>query len=150
MNSIIKKENGQVPAFGSVVDQIFQNNLSRFFDDTFWTNGGSRIQVPANIRETATSYELHVVAPGLKKEDFKLNLNKDLLTISYDHTDTAEQQEQEWIRREYKQQTFSRSFSLNEAVDSAKITASYKDGVLQVVLPKKENSKNVSQVIQVQ
>ena len=150
MNSIIKKENGQGPAFGSVVDQIFQNNLNRFFDDSFWKSEGTRINAPTNIRETATSYELHLFAPGLKKEDFKLNLNKDLLTISYEHMETTEQQEQEWIRREYKRQNFSRSFGLNEAVDTPKITASYKDGVLQVVLPKKEGSKNVSQVIEVQ
>jgi HSP20 family protein len=150
MNSIIKKENGQEPAFGSVVDQIFQNNLNRFFDDSFWKSEGARVNAPANIRETATSYELHLFAPGLKKEDFKLTLNKDLLTISYAQAGTAEQQEQEWIRREYKRQNFSRSFGLNEAVDTAKISASYKDGVLQVILPKKEGGKNISQTIQVQ
>lgn len=150
MNSIIKKENGRVPAFGSIVDQIFQNNLSRFFDDSSMMNEGFRIQVPANIRETSTGYELHLIAPGLRKEDFKLQLNKDVLTVSYERAEADEQQEDAWIRREYKQQTFSRSFSLNDAVDSTRITASYKDGILQVVLPKKEGSKNVSQVIQVQ
>jgi len=150
MNNIIKKENGRVPAFGSIVDQIFQNNLSRFFEDSSLMNESFRIQVPANIRETATGYELHLIAPGLRKEDFKLQLNKDVLTISYEHVEADEQQEDAWIRREYRQQTFSRSFNLNEAVDSTRITASYKDGILQVVLPKKEGSKNVSQVIQVQ
>jgi len=150
MNSIIKKENGNVPAFGSIVDQIFQNNLSRFFDDASFMSGGSRAQVPANIRETASGYELDLVAPGLRKEDFKLSLNKDLLTVSYEHSEEAEQKDQEWVRREYMQQSFSRTFNLNDSVDAAKITAIYKDGVLHVALPKKEGSTKLSQVIQVQ
>lgn len=76
MTNIIKKENAQPATFGNVVDQIFQNNLSRFFDDDSWGLSGlqTRNQVPVNIRETDKSCELEVIAPGLRKQDFQLNL----------------------------------------------------------------------------
>ncbi|PUZ26106.1 hypothetical protein DCC81_17865 [Chitinophaga parva] len=149
MNSIIKKESGHAPTFGSVVDQIFQNNLRHFFDDSCWASDSQNL-APVNIRETATSYELDLVAPGLRKEDFKLNLNKDLLTVAYEHTDKGQQQDQDWVRREFHQRSFSRSFTLDEAVDAAKISARYQDGVLQISLPKKEGKASISRVIDVQ
>ncbi|MBV4359063.1 Hsp20/alpha crystallin family protein [Pinibacter aurantiacus] len=150
MNSIIKKENGHVPAFGSVVDQIFQNNLSRFFDEGAWVNPAGGNHVPVNIRETQTHYELELVAPGLKKEDFKISIQKDLMTISFEQVASVEEQDKGWVRQEYRRQSFSRSFTLDEAVDAAKITAHYQDGILQVTLPKKEGSASVSRTIQVQ
>jgi len=87
MTNIIKKENAMPATFGSVVDRIFQNDLGRFFDDGFLGfNGFQAIsQVPVNIRETDNSYEMEVVAPGLKKQDFQLNIAGDLLTVSFGH-----------------------------------------------------------------
>lgn len=96
MSNIIKRENGQKPAtFGTVVDQIFQNNLNRFFDDEFWGfNGISKSPdlnpAPANIRETDKTYELELSAPGLQKQDFHLKLEGDTLTISAEHSEEKE------------------------------------------------------------
>src|ERR1700733_8114426 len=91
----IKKEIGHPATFGSVVDQIFQNNLSRFFDDEAWGFNGvqARSQVPVNVRETEKSYELEVIAPGLKKQDFQLNLSGDILTVSFDHNEQTNRED---------------------------------------------------------
>ncbi|MGN6440016.1 MAG: Hsp20/alpha crystallin family protein [Agriterribacter sp.] len=154
MPNIIKKDHARPATFGSVVDQIFQNNLSRFFDDDNWGFSSSfhRQNVPVNLRETDKSYEMEVVAPGLKKQDFQLNISGDMLTVSFEHKQENNQQDEsgQWIRREYKTQAFSRSFTLDETVDANAIVARYEDGVLHVSIPKKENSKKVSRTINIQ
>lgn len=154
MNSIIKKANGRQPAsFGSVVDQIFQNNLPRLFDDSFWGFTGIRQNhVPVNIQETDKSYELQVVAPGLKKEDFQLNLEADLLTISVeDKTENRQEAKSEgWLRQEFVRQSFSRSFSLDNTINKEGITARYENGVLYITLPKIEQAQKLTRLIDIQ
>jgi HSP20 family protein len=154
MTNIMKKDSAQPATFGSVVDRLFQNNLNRFFDDDVWGFNGvqTRNQVPVNIRETDKTYELEVIAPGLKKQDFQLNLAGDLLTISFEHQEekNEEDKNQYWLRQEFRKTAFSRSFTLDETVDAAKATARYEDGVLQVSLPKKENAQQVSRTISIQ
>lgn len=106
--------------------------------------------VPVNILETEKSYELHVVAPGLKKEDFKLGIEKNILTISFEHKDeNKDQKDAKWIRSEYRIRSFKRSFTLNEKVDANAISAKYADGVLVIALPKKENAAPETQEIPV-
>lgn len=158
MNNIIKRENGRQPAtFGSVVDQIFQNNLNRFFDDELWTPGLSGRtrelgNVPVNIKETDKTFEMELYAPGLTKQDFHLNMEGDLLTISFNKKTENKQESkpESWVREEYKVQGFSRSFSMGESVDAAKITARYENGVLYVLLPKKEHAQKISRAIEIQ
>jgi HSP20 family protein len=157
MNSLMKRNSngGNAPAtsFGGVVDKIFQNNLNRFFDDNFWGfNGLERnTSVPVNIRETAQSYELELVAPGLKKEDFKVGLNGDVLTISMEHQEEKNEtnNSEGWLRKEYKTRSFSRSFSLDDAADANKISARYSDGILHISVPKKEGAQALSRTIKV-
>ena len=95
---------------------------------------------PVNIQETDGSYELHMVAPGLKREDFKISLDKEILNISYEQKkeETTDEPKEKWLRSEYRMKSFKRSFSLNDKVDAGKIAAKYADGVLVVTLPKKE------------
>ena len=154
MSNIIKKENSQPATFGSVVDQIFQNNLSRFFDDETWGFGGvqTRGQVPVNIRETDSYYEMEIVAPGLKKQDFQINLTGDQLTISFEQKEESSQDNKDkgWLRKEYRKRSFSRSFTIDDTVDSSKSSAKYEDGILHLTLPKKENARQVSRSINVQ
>ncbi|HYG16556.1 MAG TPA: Hsp20/alpha crystallin family protein, partial [Bacteroidia bacterium] len=133
-----------------LMDQFFQNSLSRFFDDGFG-NGFSRQQVPVNIEETDKSYELEFVAPGLKKEDFKISLDGDNLTVSFEHRqeDRQEKRNGKWLRHEFSMQSFRRSFRLDDSVNPEQITARYEDGVLHLSLPKKEGRQQVSKTIQV-
>ena len=155
MNNMIKKENANPAVFGSVVDQIFQNNLSRFFDDDFWGGNSfpaARNQAPVNIRETDKSYELQLIAPGLKKQDFNLNLAGDALTVSYDHIEESSdgKKSRGWLRQEYSRRSFSRSFNLGDSVDAGNVIARYEDGILHLSIPKKETSKTESRTIPVQ
>ncbi len=155
MANILKKDNSRQPAnFGSVVDQIFQNNLSRFFDDSYWGFSGdvNRTKIPVNLRESDANYEMELVAPGLRKEDFQLNVSGDMLTVSFEEkNENKESNIQEgWIRQEFRTRSFSRSFHLNDAVDTNNITAHYENGILYVTLPKNERLKQMSKTIRVE
>jgi len=157
MTTIMKRNvNGHAPAttFGGLVDQLFQDNLGRFFDDNFWGFNGnvSHNQVPVNIRDNGTAWQVDVIAPGLKKDDFKVQLNNGLLTISAAHTEEKQEGRDRngWIRREYSHKAFSRSFSLDDTVDSEHLEAKYTDGVLQLTLPKKPAAQQAAREIQVQ
>ena len=155
--SIIKRNNGntELPASTTTnwVDQLFQNNLNRFFNDDFWGFSGinQQVNVPVNLRETDQGYEMSLIAPGLRKEDFKLNATEDLLTVSYEQKQehNEENTQEGWLRKEYKMQSFSRSFSLDDSVDINKITASYDNGVLHLSLPKKENARRIAKTIEI-
>jgi len=101
--------------------------------------------VPAiNIKETDNSYQVEMAAPGMKKEDFRVELDSNILTISSERTDEREEggEKEKYSRREFSYQSFQRSFSLpKEVVDEDKIEAHYRDGVLQLTIPKREHAK---------
>lgn len=155
--NIIKRNNGTttVPArqFNSWVDQLLHDNLNRFFNDDFWGFSGinQHVNVPVNLRETDKTYEMSLVAPGLRKEDFRLNVTDNLLTISYEQKEEQNDQnkEQGWLRKEYRMQSFSRSFSLDDTVDVNKISASYDNGILHLTLPKKESAQRLTKTIEI-
>ena len=154
MTNIMKRKNAQPATFGSVVDQIFHNSLMPFIEDDFrWLseNSGSN-GIPLNIRENEKSYEIELVAPGVKKQDFQIQVVADTLTVSLEIKDEHnEQNNQEgWLRKEYKKQSFSRSFRLDDTVDARNISAKYEDGVLFISLPKKEHAQKVSRTIDIQ
>jgi HSP20 family protein len=161
MANIMKRNNGNGNAvatrslmpFGDLVDSVFGNTLSRFFDDDFWGFNGivSSSQVPVNIRETDKSYEMEVVAPGLRKEDFSVSISDNMLTVSFEHkVESKEENKSEgYLRQEYRQQSFSRSFTLDDTVEADKINAQYRDGVLHLSLPKKEGAQKIAKNIQV-
>ena len=155
--SIIKRNNGNTAlpsgTASNWVDQLFQSNLNRFFNDDFWGFSGldQQVNVPVNLRETGQGYEMSLIAPGLRKEDFKLNVTDDLLTVSYEQKQehNEESAQEGWLRKEYKMQSFSRSFNLDDSVDVNKITASYDNGVLHLSLPKKENARRITKTIEI-
>lgn len=152
-NTIAKRNNGRVYTdFGNVVDNIFQNSFRRFFDGNFWEaeNQLSTGTVPVNIRETEQQYELDVIAPGCKREDFSIRVVDNVLTISLVTKQGSEQKEKAgWVRNEFVQQAFSRSFTLDETVDTNNITATYSDGILRLGLGKNEKARKISREIEV-
>jgi len=155
MSNIVKKDNGRPATFGTVVDQLFRQNLNSFFDDNVW--GGysgmqTRTQVPVNVRETDKAYEVELIAPGLKKEDFSLEFSGDNLVVSFDHKEESNDQDanNRWLRREYRRQSFTRTFTMDETIDAEKVSAHYDNGVLKITLPKKPQAARVSRTINVQ
>lgn len=94
-----------------------------------------------NIREDENNYFVEVAAPGMKKEDFNLSLDNNILTISSEVKDEQENRDGNYTRREFSYSSFSRSFTLPDTAEADKIEAKYKDGVLHIVMPKKEEAK---------
>ena len=128
--------------------------LSSTFEDFFkpwneWlTNGGSMsraLTMPAtNITETHDEYKVSLAAPGMKKNDFKIDVEGNMLTISCEKEDSKDEKDARYTRREFSYSSFNRSFTLPVEVNQDKIEASYEDGLLELRLPKKEEAKRVS------
>ena len=128
------------------------NLMPAMFDDFFkpWNdwfeNGGSlwgrMLTIPAvNIAENKDDYRVSLAAPGMKKDDFNIDVEGNMLTISSQREEDKEEKGKKFTRREYSYSSFSRSFTLPEEVNKEKIEAKYEDGVLHLVLPKKEEAK---------
>src|SRR5262245_2310874 len=126
----------------TVFDELFNNIPTR------WNEGFSG--APVNIHEAADGYHLEVSAPGLAKEDFKVNVDKGLLTISYDKKEEKQADGYKTVRREFTQRSFKRSFTVDELVDVDNIQAKYDNGVLKLYLPKKEQATNSPKQINIQ
>ena len=122
------------------VPTSFSNLIDRFFSDALARSGGSSYSfVPkVDILETETAYEINVAVPGLSKEDFKIDLNDNFLTISGERKFSKEKKENNVHVVETQYGNFGRSFSLPENVDASKINAKYNNGILEIVVPKDE------------
>ena len=129
------------------------NPLPMLFDDFFnrdlfnWGNSNfsdTNTTIPAvNIKETAENYEVEVAAPGMTKKDFKVELDGNSLTISSERTNQKEENEGErYASKEFSYQSFQRTFTLQkDVVDMDKIQAKYENGLLHLIIPKKEEAK---------
>jgi len=120
------------------VPATFSSLVDRFFNDTMTRSGGSSFQPRVDIVENENAFELHVAAPGMNKEDFSLEVKDNFLTVSGERKFTNEKKDANWHSIETQFGSFSRSFSLPENIDSAKINAKYNNGILEVVIPKDE------------
>lgn len=122
------------------VPTSFSNLIDRFFNDTMTRSGGSAYSfVPrVDIMENDKAYEIHVAVPGMNKEDFKIDLNENYMTISGERKFTQEKNENNFHSVETQYGTFSRSFSLPESINAAKIAAKYVNGILEITVPKDE------------
>jgi len=104
---------------------------------------GRTMNIPAvNITEQKNDYLVSLAVPGMKKEDFKIDIDGNMLTISSAKEETNEEKEKRFTRMEYNYSSFSRSFTLPDEVNREKIDAKYEDGVLKITLPRKEEVKN--------
>lgn len=118
----------------------FANLIDRFFNESLSRTGGSQYSfVPkVDIVENEKAFEIHVAVPGMNKDDFKIDLNENLLSVSGERKFTKEKKENNFHSIETQYGTFRRSFSLPENVDAAKISAVYVNGILEVNVPKDE------------
>ncbi len=135
--TLIKRSNRLFPSVPSFFDDFIVKDV---FD---WSNAANGASVPSvNVKEDDDKYELEVAAPGLNKKDFKVELDKDVLTISAEIEKKSEETENNYTRREFGKYSFQRSFTLPEQkVNGDKILAKYTDGILHITLPKKEEAK---------
>ena len=122
------------------VPTSFSNLIDRFFSDSLARTGGSSYSfVPkVDILENDAAYEINVAVPGLAKEDFKIDLNDNFLTIGGERKFSKEKKENNLHVVETQYGNFSRSFSLPENVDASKIIAKYNNGILEINVPKDE------------
>ena len=128
-------------------ENVFPSLWNGFFDDG-WFSMPNMFQtgtsVPAvNIKDTADNFIVEMAAPGMKKEDFHVDLDNNVLTISVEdkHEESDEDKDGRYTRREFNYRAFSRTFTLPDIVEADKISAKYKDGVLLITIPKKEEAK---------
>ncbi len=117
----------------------FFKPMDEFFDKGLW---GRTLNVPAaNVVENTNEYKLSLAVPGMKKSDFKIDVDGNLLTVSAEIEEKKEEKKEEFTREEYNFSSFTRSFTLPDEVNREKIEAVYEDGVLKLYLPKKEEAK---------
>ena len=127
-------------ALNNYAPTSFNSLIDRFFNDSLARSGGSAYSfVPrVDILEEEKSFEIHVAVPGVNKEDFKIDVNDNYLTISGERKNSREKKENNFHSVEIQYGTFSRSFTLPENVDANGISAKYVNGILEVSIPKDE------------
>lgn len=141
MTTIVKRANGSLlPASQkSMFDDFFNRELFNWGNNNF---SASRSTLPSvNIKELERSFEVEVAVPGMQKEDFNITLDGNMLTISSSKEDQQEENSGSYTRREFSYQSFQRSFELSkDVVDDENIEARYENGVLRLIIPKKESA----------
>ena len=142
--SLIKAYKHPIDAFDRLFDNFFDNKLSEIV-----TKGNFLSQPNVNIKESKDAFELELAAPGLKREDFKVDVQNNHLTIKVERKQENEGQAEDYKRREFNYTSFQRSFHLDETIKAEDISASYTDGILNVHLPKREEAKKVLRTIEI-
>lgn len=121
------------------VDDFFNDQYRRLINQNRIDDDG--ITIPgANIRDIDNGYELELAAPGFDREEFSVEVNDDVLTISGERK-TEDHSERPYSRREHNYMTFTRSFALPDTVDEERISASYRNGILHVTIPVKDKNE---------
>jgi HSP20 family protein len=137
--SLVKREN-----YSPTWSSFFNDFLNRDWYD--WNNQNyslTNTTIPSvNIKETEDEFEVEMAAPGMAKDDFRIELNNSVLSISSEKESENETKEGKNVtRREFSYQSFSRSFTLPAIVETDRISAKYENGILQVKIPKKAEAK---------
>lgn len=136
--TLVKTKNGE-KLFPSVLSDFF--NSDRFFSPR-WMEGEFEQTMPAvNIKENHKQYFIELAAPGFSKHDFKVNLEDDMLIISAEKETEKDEENERFARKEYDYNSFTRSFTLPQNSNFEKMEAKYENGILKLMLPKKEASK---------
>jgi len=128
--NLVKRNYQITPSF---FDQLIYNELGRQKDSM-------EKQLATNISESDTQFLLEIAVPGKSKSDFKIEINKEILTIGLETKDEISENEPQYYKKEFDYSSFQRSFTLPDSVAADQIDARYTDGVLKLVLPKKKES----------
>lgn len=127
----------------TVFDDFFKP-WNEWFDSSNLFLGRTMTMPAVNIVENKEDYMVSLAVPGMKKEDFNIDVDGNMLTISSEKEESKEEKEDKYTRKEYNYSSFSRSFTLPDEVNKEKIEAKYEDGVLKLMLPKKEEAKKLA------
>jgi HSP20 family protein len=131
----------------SLFEDFFNHFPSRIWNEEFT---GASQTVPVNVRENDQAYILDVVAPGMDKGDFKVNVDNNILTVSAEKKSETKDENERQVRREFNYKSFTRSFTIDDSIQADKIQAKYENGVLFIELPKKEEVKISPKEISIQ
>ena len=136
--TLVKRDVGYVPTISNFFDDFFTRDLFNWPSDS--STGTSIPKV--NIYETDAEFHVEMAAPGMRKEDFNVELDNNSLTISSQKSsETEEKHEKNFQRKEFSYLSFQRTFHLPDSAEVEKINAKYTDGILSLVIPKKEEAK---------
>lgn len=127
-----------------VFDDYFKP-WNEWFDKSNTNLWGRAMTMPAvNITEHKDEYLVALAVPGMKKDDFKIDVDGNMLTISSEMEESKEEKDKKFTRKEYNYSSFSRSFTLPEEINKEKIDAKYENGILKISLPRKEEAKKLT------
>lgn len=136
--SLVKyNTNGNLRSFDSFFDNFFNNNMT----DIIGSDERRFTQPSVNIKETEDGFDIEVAAPGLTKEQFNIDVEDNVLTISAEQKSENEESTDNYTRREFGYASFKRSFNLPDTIQDDAIAAKYEAGVLSLTLPKREEAK---------
>lgn len=147
--TLVKFSNGNK---SQALSPLFNDVFESFFNTDPYVSDRLISRVPAvNIAESENEYHIELAVPGMKKEDFKINLDKNILSISAESKNENEEttRDKKYNRREYSYNSFVRTFTLPDSADYANISAEYADGILEVSVAKKEDAKVQSREISI-
>jgi HSP20 family protein len=136
-----KPSNGHETGTPVLYSSPFSNLMENFFNNNLFSGDFSVAVPPVNVSEDEEQYYVELSVPGLKKEDFKVEMDNKTLLISGAHQSEEEKQTRTYTRKEYNYGSFKRTFTLPETVNEEKIDAKYENGILRIILPKKEEAK---------
>jgi HSP20 family protein len=142
MKTLVRTNGNLFPAIPSLLNDFFTDD---WFDSSLanWRSSGATLPA-VNVKENNDEFSIEVAAPGMKRDDFKVELDNNVLTISSQQENNREEKDPEgnYTRREFSYQSFQRSFTLpQDKVEGENIAARYTDGILHITVPRKENAK---------
>lgn len=132
---------GLMPTMNNVFDSIFT--------DGFFNEPNAKMVPAVNISEAVDHFNIELAAPGLQKEDFKVSLDRNLLSISVEKQEERKEEETRFTRREFSYQSFVRTFSLPDTADQQSINAKYENGLLKIKVAKKEEARLLTRQIEI-
>lgn len=133
-----RNSNGNYPNVSNWLDDVFNRDLPSVLTSSF--NPGMSLP-KVNIKETADAFLVEMAVPGLKKSDFHIDLDNQVLSIYTETKEESEHKDEQYTRREFGYSSFKRTFKVPETVNDEKINAHYENGILGILLPKKEEAK---------
>lgn len=117
-------------------------NGERFFSSR-WPMLDPEFTIPAaNVIENGKAFRIELAVPGFSKDDFTIDVDDNLLSIYAEKQEEKNEEKERYTRKEFAYKSFSRSFTLPQNIDDAKIEAGYADGILNLTIPKKETTKD--------